>query len=672
MNIQTPVLPTGSHSALVRSVKPEFLLRTNNPDAEITSPYKGYPENFVHGLSEGIDRAIRVSNYQSIEHTWADIGKHQEFYLGEKLIMTARLDEFGNPGVITDPKFAIRHPDTIRSLLPSSGHPRFQKAEPCHLTDQDILEMFFSAHDQGMPWSWTIVKPKFGEIVGDYLVFCPSHMAIYFSAAIDKLGKCVNPARYGKHKPFNPKLIHVAMPWLTDQEFGGVHTILVGTGRKRQSVINGGVYDGGTKKPVTFNVHNRELPLNSNMITTHMAIGEMLNGRRIAIGNTTAAGKSEIVTDTVTFPRAHRLSIVRPNGKKFEIDLSLESALIRHDRLSRERRRMISDDISALVARLDGVYGAEIENSTFYRDDLAKGPGDLPFIDDCCNGKVPGRIYHYNMGMNPQRTRFQAWSPCTLDPEKTTSNNRTSFLVESNPDMIPSGPDEMQKIDALVVAIPVPKLENGFHLPPFVRVSTDDFFAHCLHGRRANKGNPALGALGGGAWAAEGYLGKMGFTLDSAAQCLTRDFKFWQALRKNTPCFLIFNEAHQEFKYSGTMLFRAIYENWYDELLSARIIRLPGTFCSGIPDLSFLPEGALDRELWDPTTYDQPSLESDCRALDSFVYYALNSLMSEAGLSEDTSMVISDMARKYIQGQRHEFRLPDGLEASGTIDGNGN
>ena len=643
-----------SNTLFKRIVMDKYLLKTDNPEAEVTSPYIGVPEGFKSNLKSGILKALENSHYQNIDHIWKDIRKHREIYLGGKLAMKVRIDEFGNPGVNTRPEFAIRHPDTIRSILPSSGHPRYQGAEPSHLTDRDILDMWFDACEKGMNWSYTIVRPKFGDYVGDYLVFCPSHLAAYFAAAVDKLGKCVDPQEYvDSGKVFSTDSVHLAMPWISDQEFGGTHTILVGTGRKRQTVVNGGFYDGGTKKPVTFNIHNRKLPDNSNLICAHMAIGELLNGKRIAVGNTTAAGKSEIVTCTSTLPRSHKISIVRPSGQKFEIDLTPGGQIVRNFTESESIRKLISDDITALLARREGVFGAEIENSTFYRNDLSKKKGDLPFIDDCADGKVKGRVYWYNHGMNEEETRFLPWVSETLDPEYVTSNNRASFLVEKNPNVIPSGPDAMQRVDALAIAIPVPKLESGFSLPPFVMVNTEDFFAHCLHGRRANKGNPALGQLGRGDWHSEGYMGKMGFTLDSPQQCIARDFKFWQGLlHKQTPCLLIFNEAHQEFKYSSTMLVRALLENWYDEMLSATKIKLPGTFCGWMPDMSFLPESALDSQLWDPRTYDKASLDTDCRTLDNFVYQALNVLMKSRIGIEVADQLIGDLGRRYIDGQR--------------------
>jgi len=629
--------------------QPEFLLKSDNPDATITSDFKGMPSGFAHNLPEGVARAIEVSHYQSAEDAWKDIPKHKELFLGDTMLATITIDDFGNPGIKTRQEFAIRHPNTIRSLLPSSGHPRYQSAEPCHLTDDYILDMFFSSVEQGVEWSWTIVKPTFDDEVGMYLVFCPSHMALYMAAAVDKLGTCVDPHEFSEQNRFNPTVIHVAMPWLSDQEFRGVHTILIGTGHRRQLIVNGGIYDGGTKKPVTFNVHNRRLPRRSSRICTHMAVGQMLNGRRGAWGNTTAAGKSENITNEDTLPKPFTLVFDGMGEEVVEVDLSPDGSLRRPEYLTEEKRLAISDDISVLVAGWDGVYAGEAEAVTFYRTDLSTQPGDLPYIDACAAGEVEGRIYWYNHGMNEEGTRFLPWSHETLTGP--TRNPRVSFPVASNKEVIPSGPDNMQKVDFLAVAIPVPDLPDGFHIPPLVKVSVRQYFTHCLHGARKNKGNPALGALGEGAWMFEGYLGKMGFTLDSTANCLARDFKFWESLPDDLPCFLVFNYGSSSFRYSGTLFARALLESWWDEVMAAPLIDLPGTFSGGVPDLAtFLPDGAVSPALWDPRLRDQAQLEKSCRMLDSFVFRAANSLLREKGLHEHAEQVINTICRRYIEG----------------------
>lgn len=654
------------------SIPSNCVLRSSNPEAEITSPFTGLPDWFqanCHTLNEGgLIKAVTAAHYQTPEMAFSDVAKHPEIYLGDRLFLRVHVDKFGNPGVQTWKEYAIREGSTVKALLNSNGYPRHQAAQPCHLTEECIMALYFQAIAQGVPFSWTVVRPKFGKSrAGDILFFWPSHTPAYGAAAADKLGTCVDLKEYTAKRPFEPKVIHVAMPWLSEQEFHGVHAIAVGSGRKRLLVVNGGPYDGGTKKPITFQFNDRELPRNSLFVVQHWAITEMCNGKTISIGNTTAAGKSEGSSDEAVLKTPNLILWHTPTWyASAHVARKLVDGII-------PRRRVVSDDITAVTVNFLGQpVGVENELVHFYRDDLYTKEEPIRFIRDCSEGRVKGRIYWYNHRYNPETQQFEPETHELLptpgkekeeaeNPKLLISTNpRCSYAVASIPteDFVPTSPSNPALIDYLMISIPAPAIPKGWHLPTILRLTTKQFFAHCLHGARANKGNPALAAVGQGHWAFEGFCGKSGFSLDTQAEMLSRDLKFWQSLNRETPCFMVFNGhsmgAKQEFKYSGTFLLRYLLENWGNELLAAPLIQIPGVFMGGVPDLrTFLPaDEQIDERVWNPLTLDQEALKRDSLEFDFFVNAAANLIMGQTGLSEEARMILSDLMREYVTGRR--------------------
>ncbi len=632
------------------------LLLSSSPCASVSSPHFGLPVNFdtkCHTLdSDGLISAVEVASYQTAAMAFNDVSKHRELYLGDRLFLKVYVDEFDNPGVQTWPEYAIRHSSTVRALLTTNGRPRHQAASPCHLSEEDIMEFYFAAIAQGVPFSWTVVRPKFSTC-GDILFFWPSHMPVYGAAAADKLGDCVDLNVYTPDSPLSPKVIHVAMPWLSEQEFDGVHAICVGSGHKRLLVVNGGPYDGGTKKPITFQFSDRELPKNSPYIVMHWAITMLTNGLCIAIGNTTAAGKSEGSSPESELPTPGLLKWI---SEKWEATFSVTRKAVEG---VIPVRKIVSDDISAISTNLKGFpVGVENEPAHFYRTNLYRTDRPLHFIKMCAEGRVPGRIYWYNTGFDTELNRFAPERHEMLNSDEVCTNPRCSYSVSAIPeeDFIETTPENPQKIDALIISVPAPTIPNGWNMPTILRLTTEEFLVQCLHGARANKGNPALGAVGNGNWAFEGYAGKAGFSLDTEAEQLSRDLKFWQKLSKKTPCFLVFNGnsagAEQEFKYSGTFLLRYLLENWHDELLAAPLLEIPGVFTGGVPDLrSFLDEESMiDQRIWNPKELSPVLLKRDAEMFDFFALDAANRILGQAGLSEDAKSVLVEFVKNFTKG----------------------
>ena len=656
------VLRRWNNSMVSNLIPANCVLRSSNPDAVVTSPHKGLPAFFntrCHTLdSDGLHDAVKAANYQTAEMAFSDVTKHPEIYLGDRLFLTVDVDEFGNPGVQTWPEYAIRHNSTVKALLTTNGYPRHQAAQPCHLTEECIMDFYFSAIAQGVPFSWTVIRPKF-EQSGDILFFWPSHMPAYGAAAADKLGTCVDLSEYTPDRPFSPKVIHVAMPWLSEQEFGGVHAICVGSGRKRMLVVNGGPYDGGTKKPITFQLNDRELPKNSMFVVMHWAITMLVNAICIAIGNTTAAGKSEGSSPEEELEDPGLLTWI---GDGWSATVNVMRKLV--DGIL-PGRKIVSDDITAVSTDLKGLpVGAEVEPVHFYRIDLYMLDKPLEFIKRCAEGKVKGRIYYYNVGFNKETRRFEPHRHEMLGSNAKCTNSRVSYGVDAiaEKDFVPTAPDHAVRIDCLVISVPAPAIPEGWHMPTILRLTTEECLAQFLHGARANKGNPALGAVGNGYWAFEGYAGKSGFSLDTEAEQFARDLKFWQSLSPKTPCFLVFNGhsmgAKQKFKYSGTYLLRFLLENWYQQFLNAPLLKVPGVFTGGVPDLrTFLStEEMIDPRVWNPEVLDQAALRRDADTFDFFACDAANRIMGQTGLTEDARMLLGDLVRKFTLGLRASCR----------------
>ena len=647
---------------MVVSIPPQFLLRSSNSGAPIESPFTGLPEWFQpnsHQLDDcDLISAVQAAHYQNAEMAFRDAPKHPKIYLGDRLFLEVHIDEFGNPGVQTWPEYAIRQGSTVKALLTANAYPRHQAAQPCHLTEECIMEIYHAAIRQGVRFSWNVVRPKFGKSrAGDILFFWPSELPAYGAAAADKLGTCVDLRTYTAEKPLSPKVIHVAMPWLSEQEFQGVHAIAVGSGRKRLLVVNGGPYDGGAKKPITFQFNDRALPRNSLFVVMHWAITQLANGMSIAIGNTTAAGKSE--------GSSPESGLRTPGVISWTSELWSDPAQAHiHRKLVHGQmpgRKIVSDDITAVTVNLRGKpVGVELEPVHFYRTDLYTPDQPLEFIKDCAEGKVAGRIYWYNTGFDQASRRFVPHRHEMLGTDQKCTNPRCSYPVSSIPgeDLVQTSPDNAAPIDYLMVSVPAPVIPGGWNMPTILRLTTEEFFAQCLHGARANKGNPALGAVGNGYWAFEGYAGKSGFTLDTEAEMLSRDLKFWQSMNSETPCFLVFNGhsmgAKQEFKYSGTFLLRYLLENWNAEMLKAPLIDIPGVFTGGVPDLrTFLPaDEMIDPRVWNPELLDRDALRSSALQFDFFSYDAANRILGQTGLSDEAAMVLGDMMRKFTRCRR--------------------
>ena len=648
------------------TIPADCLMRTNNPTARITSRGKGLPKsrNFVHAIkNRGVLAAIKASYYQTSEEAFEDAKKHSKIYLGDELHVTVEVDRYGNIGTLTRPTYAIRQGNTIKSLLPMGNYPRHQAAEPCHLTEEDISSLVMGAIKQGVKFSYSIVRPRFGKISGDILIFWPSQAGFYGSAAMDKLGRCADLSEYTEENPLDPPTIHVGMPWLSKQEFGGDYTILCGSGSKRHVVVNGGWYDGGVKKPITFQRNEAILPVRSNFVIWHYAMTRMRNGKVVAIGATTAAGKSEGTSDEMDLPDAGKLiwepqgsdPKKRGKGKSLLVDISPKAALITSESKLLARRRVGSDDITALAIGVNGQpHGAEAEPKIFYRIDLCTGEGTLPFAERAARGEIRGRITYSGVGFDKKNKVFVPWEHKMLGTKDPNTNPRLSYDADANPDYEPNDLENPMQIDYLFLSIPVPFIPGGWHMPTILRLKAEDFMAQSLHGARANKGNPALGAVGSGRWAFEGYGGKKGFTLNTEALMFARDWtKFWCALNPNTPCFMVFNGysagMKQRFKYSGTFLWRALMENHSDAMLNAPILKVPGVFSGGVPDLGqFLSGSHLpDRKIWDPAALNQSLLLNHATSLDKFCYVAMNRIAGQDGLGPDSRRVLSDLMRRY-------------------------
>jgi len=636
------------HTARVR-IPESCILRTDNPDAEITSNILGLPEGMAHRIhDEGALRALKRCHHQTAAQAYADIPHHREVYFGDELNMRVFVDRYGSVGAQTVPEYAIRRPGTIQSLRPANGNPRHMAAPPCHLTDEWISETVLAAIQQGVPFSWSAVRPKFWKQVGDFLIFWPSHLGIYGAAAIDKLGESIPLEEFTADNPFDPQVIHVGLPWLSKQEFDGQYRILCGAGRRRLVIVNCGLYDGGVKKPINFQWNDRRLARESSFIVTHHAMTRGRNGKVFSIGTTTAAGKTEGSSDEAELDTGGVLEWLLGEDVRGSIDVSLKSPLTR----ARGERRVGSDDITAIGCTLEGrAEGVEIEPSHFNRVDLCTGPGTLKIAEAAAEGKLEGRVYFLNLGFDHEKQEFVPWEHTMLGTDERCTNPRISYQVNANPRMELTTPTERMPIDCFILAIPVPEIPHGWHMPTFLRLTKEQFLVQNCHGARANKGNPALGAIGSGHWAFEGFGGKRGFTLDSEAQMFDRDFHFWNGLDPETPFFLVFNGfsmgAKQRFKYSGTYLLRFLLENYWEQLLRAPLLEVPGAYTGGVPDLcSFLEPGAIPRELWDPRALDAKALRRDALELDLFCYNGLNNISGQTGLSTNSRRRLERLMRE--------------------------
>jgi hypothetical protein len=431
-----------------------YVLRTDNPNATITSNLQGLPAGFNnrHRLSGNkvateVDltlEALAQCHYQTAEEAYADIAQHKQVLLGETLHVKVHVDKHGKVGVQTLPEYAIRKPGTIRSLLTTNGYPRPQSAVPCDLTEGDIAGIVLGAIEQGIPFSYSVVRPKFGQHrSGDILIFWPSHAPFYGAAACDKLGTCVDMDSYTTENPLDPRVIHVCIPWLSEEFFGGTYQICCGSGRKRLLVVNGGWYDGGCKKPITFQANDRRLPRHSPYIVTHWAMTGLLNNLVIAIGTTTAAGKTEGSSDEANLETPGSL-FWEHKTTQLEVCIGKGSALARINHALGERG-IFSDDISAVATGFDGVpHGVELEKSHFNRIDLCTGEGTLPIAENSAKGKVAGRVYWYNVDYNEKTQEFIPWSHHTLDGGACT-NPRLSYEVTSNPDFVGTSPQRPKR-----------------------------------------------------------------------------------------------------------------------------------------------------------------------------------------------------------------------------------
>ena len=271
----------------------ESVLRSDNRQVLQPGRAKGFPPGFHHQLKGGAEEVLHLSAYQTEEEARECIPGSYNLFVGDKQIARVRKDKFGNALTQTEARFAKRDSTTVRALLPEAGYPRYQSVRPTHLTEKDILSIALTAIEKGMDSSWAIVRPTFHEIVGEILCVWPRCAPSYGAACIAKLGESVEDLScYTEEHPFDPSVIWIGMPYLSDLCFGGAHTILCGSGKKRITVVNGGLYDGGCKKPGTFQLYDRKAP-SRNLTTQHLAMVQLRDGCVAGIGFTTAAGKSE-------------------------------------------------------------------------------------------------------------------------------------------------------------------------------------------------------------------------------------------------------------------------------------------------------------------------------------------------------------------------------------------
>jgi hypothetical protein len=650
------------------TIAPEFILRTDNPGARVSSSGKGI--KIPHRIKyNGVLAAIERSFYQTVEQAFKDAGKHHKIYLGDTLHVVVNVDRFGNVGTLVQPEYAIRQGSTIRSLLPNGPWPRHYSAEPCHLSEEDISGMVLAAIEQGVHFSYSIVRPRFGHLAGDILIFWPSHAPFYGAAAMDKLGECVDLNTYTAEQPFDPQVIHVGMPWLSESEFEGTYAILCGVGNKRLTVVNGGWYDGGVKKPISFQRNEARLPLNSPFVTWHYAMTRLRNSKVVAIGNTTAAGKTEGSSDEMQLSTPGELIWLpigrQPNsrgrGESVTVKIGPTAPLITKESEVLVRRKIGSDDITAIAVDHTGKpIGVEIEPSHFNRIDLCTGPNTLEIAEQCVKGKIPGRIYYTGVGFDPKKQEFVPWKHIMLGTKRKCTNPRASYSTWANPDVEKTDIEHPMGIDYLMLSVPVPFIPEGWHMPTFLRLSVQDFLVQNLHGARSNKGNPALGeVIGGGRWAFEGYCGKRGFSLNTEALMFARDLtKVWSALNAKTPCFVVFNGysagRKQDHKYSGTFFWRALIENHHHGMVNAPLIKVPGVFTGGVPNLKeFLTADQLPpEELWSPHKLNPAALKRDAELLDQFCYRAMNRLLGQHGLGNDSSQFLGDLMKRYSTRNR--------------------
>lgn len=634
------------------TIAAEFLLRTQNPTATITTSQDSSILQHYRGPVDARE-TIKKAHYQNPTDAMADIVKHPEVYLGDDIYLRTFVDRFGNFGAQSKQQYHIRDGNTMRALLSRNSFPHHQSATLCHLSEHHISAWVLQLINQGVPYSWCVVRPRF-EQTGLFLVFWPSWMPIYGAAALLKLGEVVPLSEFSAQHPLDPGLIHVCLPGLSEKEFGGEHTILIGSGRKRQVVVNGGPYDGGAKKPCTFMFNEAALGRTTNYGVQHWGVTRLLNGKIIAIGNTTAAGKTEGSQGGNEI-----LQFIFDDGKVLEIDTSRESPLTRPSEFSLESRVVYVDDICAVGLTHTGqIVVAELEPQHFNRVDLDTKDHPLPFARDCAEGRVKGPIFFYNIGFNEETQQFETWRHETL--EGKTTNPRISYPTESNPQFKSSGQKNMKQLNALWLSIPVPADGNGkrrFTLPPFARLTKRQYIALSMSGLRANKGNPALGAMGDGAFALEGFFGKANFSFDTEGEQFQRDMtKFWHAVDDEALSFwFVANTASsgalQKYKFSGTNDLRSLLESWWEEMHAAPLIKLPGVYVGGVPDLSsFLPEEALDvhpPRIWDPRTYDQDALVEDMLMIDLMSVNAMNRILGQEGMTAETTRFLGDLMRDF-------------------------
>ena len=292
----------------------------------------------------------------------------------------------------------------------------------------------------------------------------------------------------------------------------------------------------------------------------------------------------------------------------------------------------------------------------FYRDDDAKRGEDgritTPLAEACVHGQVAGPIDYYNMGFDENKQLVLPEVHEMLDGTLGT-NPRRSYLTSATPNLLAAPQGELMEIKHLILSIPVPA-KLAWSMPSFALLTKTQLRAQCCHGARANKGNPALGAEGQGDFAFEGFGGKKNFSLASEARQFERDRGFWNGLAARGSYWVVFNGAsmggRQDYKYSATFLLRCLLENWSDEMLAAPLIKVPGAFNGGVPDLrTFLPSGALDERVWNPELLNPKSYRRDASMVDGFCMEALNRIYGQHGLSENGRDDLGRMIQHYIR-----------------------
>lgn len=665
-----------------KKIATEFQMSTDNSGVDVT--YSGFnPADMHHRIkSAAVWSAILLSNHQTTEMAYTDVSKFTELRVGEEFLARMYTDDFGAPGMLTIPGFDKRFANTLRGLMTVTARPRNQEVNMCHLSEMDIFASMLGAMQHGVRFSWNIIRHTLDGLVGDYLYFYPSEFPGHGCEAMDLIGNSVDPASYTVDQPFDPGVIYVCLPWMSHQEFGREYTIAVAKGRKRLFIANLGVYAGGDKKPGNCQYGDTVLPSKGYSVR-HWSVGQLRTGDFVAKGDGTGVGKTEVTAPERVLDDNRTLVFEDPESGEavVSIDISDDSPILKDNPHvvpldgGLGGRSECSDDLTAVMHQpaispgqgggFPSMVGLNMENYTYRRIDLETGKGEEPLAHDFAEGRISRRERRYWFQVEFKSGKFQMGKYRLLNKDGTISDVQCTNprLTHPNHEGIPGHrPATMENpahIRTILKSVAVPSTQEGWWMPPFTVLTVNEFEMLDRDCTRGNKNNPAMAPVGSDIWVPEGPGGKQFFTVDGNALVYERDQPFYRGIPGKMKIWFV-SEGHcsglkQRFKYSGTFIWRFVWEHFRDRLLAAPLIPLPGIATGSVPDLDWVcGRDQIPKRLWHPDEFPVERLRQCARVMDLWAYEGANKLLGSSGLSQHSKMRLEDdMAKIAVEISSH-------------------